>query len=75
MGGSIRNDVTANVTHVVANVAGGEKYHRAAVFRVPILNLQWVLASWEHRCDFNFSATNEAFMVCLDDILFVIDRG
>lgn len=68
MGGSIRKDVTAKVTHLIANVAGGEKYQYAAVFRVPIMNLEWVLASWEHRHDLNFSATNETFLVSLKKI-------
>lgn len=63
MGGSVRKGVTAKVTHLIANVAGGEKYQYAAVFRVPIMNLHWVLASWDHRSDLNFSATNEAFVV------------
>lgn len=66
MGGSIRKDVTAKVTHLIANMAGGEKYQYAAVFRVPIMNLEWVFASWEQRDNLNFSATNEAFVVSLN---------
>ncbi|XP_065163646.1 protein ECT2 isoform X4 [Atheta coriaria] len=62
MGGSIRRDMSVKVTHLIANVSGGDKYQYAVTFRVPIMNLDWVLASWEHRHDTNFNANSESFM-------------
>ncbi|KAK9696112.1 BRCA1 C Terminus (BRCT) domain [Popillia japonica] len=62
MGGSIRKDMSAKVTHLIANVSGGDKYHYAATFRVPIMHLQWVLASWEYRDDIEFSASMDSFI-------------
>lgn len=63
MGGSIRKDMSAKVTHLIANVSGGDKYQYAATFRVPVMNLQWVHASWEHRQELEFTATLDTFMV------------
>lgn len=63
MGGSIRKDMSAKVTHLIANVSGGEKYQYAATFRVPIMHLEWVLASWECRDDIEFGATMDTFLV------------
>lgn len=65
MGGSIRKDMSAKVTHLIANTSGGEKYQYAATFRVPIMHLQWVLASWEYKDDIKFSATMDSFVVSL----------
>lgn len=63
MGGSIRKDMSAKVTHLIANVSGGDKYQYAATFRVPIMHLQWVLDSWERKYDLTFSATSDIFIV------------
>ncbi|KAJ8972508.1 hypothetical protein NQ314_000152 [Rhamnusium bicolor] len=62
MGGSIRKDMSAKVTHLIANICGGDKYQYAATFRVPVMNLQWVHASWEHRHELDFTATLDIFM-------------
>ncbi|XP_019767152.1 protein ECT2 isoform X2 [Dendroctonus ponderosae] len=63
MGGSIRRDMTAKVTHLIANSCGGDKYQYASTFKVPVMNLQWVLDSWEqNRWDLDFSASQEMFM-------------
>ncbi|XP_050308869.1 protein ECT2 isoform X2 [Anthonomus grandis grandis] len=63
MGGSIRKDMTAKVTHLIANSCGGEKYQYASTFKVPVLNLQWVHDSWNrHRNDVNFTASQDSFM-------------
>lgn len=55
--------MSAKVTHLIANVSGGEKYQYAVTFRVPIMHLQWVLTSWEYRDDIEFSASMDSFVV------------
>ncbi|XP_060518984.1 protein ECT2 isoform X2 [Cylas formicarius] len=62
MGGSIRRDMTAKVTHLIANTCGGDKYQYASTFKVPVMNLQWVVSSWEKRLDLDFSATLDTFV-------------
>lgn len=69
MGGSIRKDMSAKVTHLIANVSGGDKYQYAATFRVPIMHLQWVLDSWERKYDLTFSATSDTFIVSTDLVI------
>lgn len=63
MGGSIRKDMCSKVTHLIANVSGGSKYQYAATFRVPVMNLDWVFASWEKRHEVGFNATQDVFIV------------
>lgn len=63
MGGSIRKEMSAKVTHLIANFSGGDKYQYAATFRLPVMNLQWVYACWEHRNELDFIATLDTFMV------------
>ncbi|KAG5896615.1 hypothetical protein JTB14_009526 [Gonioctena quinquepunctata] len=63
MGGSIRKDMSAKVTHLIANTCGGEKYQYAVTFRLPVMNLQWVYASWERRHEMDFIATLDTFVV------------
>lgn len=63
MGGSIRKEMSAKVTHLIANVIGGDKYQYAVTFRVPVMHLSWVLESWERRDDIAFSAIVDTFMV------------
>lgn len=65
MGGSIRKDMSAKVTHLIANVSGGDKYQYAATFRVPVMNMQWVYDSWEKRTDDTFFAIQDSFVVSL----------
>ncbi|XP_063902868.1 protein ECT2 isoform X4 [Zophobas morio] len=62
MGGSIRKNISQKVTHLIANVCGGEKYRYAAIFRVPVMDPQWVYASWQKRNEMNFSATLDVFV-------------
>ncbi|XP_044752577.1 protein ECT2 isoform X2 [Coccinella septempunctata] len=62
MGGSIRKEMSAKVTHLIAYTCGGQKYHYAATFKVPVLNQSWVLDAWEERYDLDFSATNDNFL-------------
>lgn len=65
MGGSIRKDVSEKVTHLIANVVGGEKYIYAKTFRVPTMNRQWVYDSWERRNDLDFRATQDKIIVSI----------
>lgn len=62
MGGSIRKDMGAKVTHLIANSRGGEKYLYAATFRVPIMSEAWVTACWEQRNNVGVTATQPEFM-------------
>lgn len=65
MGGSIRKDMTAKVTHLIANITSGDKYQYATTFRVPVMNMHWVHSSWEKRHDISFSATLDTFVVSI----------
>nr|XP_023015311.1 protein ECT2 isoform X2 [Leptinotarsa decemlineata] len=62
MGGSIRKDMSAKVTHLIANSCGGEKYQYAVTFRLPVMNLQWVHSSWKRRHELDFVATLDTFV-------------
>lgn len=68
MGGSIRKDMSGKVTHLIANFSGGDKYQYAATFRLPIMNLHWVYASWEHRNELDFVATLDTFVVSISEL-------
>lgn len=63
MGGSIRKDMSGRVTHLIANVSGGEKYQYAVTFRLPVVHQTWVFESWCRRNDVAFEATADAFIV------------
>lgn len=63
MGGSVRKEMSAKVTHLIANVSGGYKYQYATTFRVPVMHFNWVLDSWEQRNNLDFVATNDTFIV------------
>lgn len=63
MGGSIRKEMSAKVTHLIAYTCGGQKYHYAATFKVPVLNQSWVLNAWKEKYALDFSATNDPFLV------------
>ncbi|XP_049854800.1 protein ECT2 isoform X5 [Schistocerca gregaria] len=62
MGGSIRKDMVAKVTHLIANNCGGEKYRYAVTFRVPIMSDTWVYKCWEQRDKVGFSAVSDEMM-------------
>ncbi|XP_044595341.1 protein ECT2 isoform X2 [Cotesia glomerata] len=51
MGGSIRKEMGAKVTHLIANCCGGDKYRYAVTFRVPIMSMNWVVALWDAKND------------------------
>ncbi|PSN46974.1 hypothetical protein C0J52_11128 [Blattella germanica] len=62
MGGSIRKDMVAKVTHLIANGCGGEKYQYAVTFRLPVMSEAWVYSLWEKRNEVPLSATSEEMM-------------
>ncbi|KAG7204253.1 hypothetical protein KM043_002078 [Ampulex compressa] len=59
MGGSIRKEMGAKVTHLIANCCGGDKYRYAVTFRVPIMSMDWVSALWNTKDDISSYANNE----------------
>ncbi|XP_077293738.1 epithelial cell transforming 2 pebble isoform X3 [Arctopsyche grandis] len=63
MGGSIRKDMSARVTHLIANSSGGEKYKYATTFRVPVVDRAWVERFWGDRNIVERRALDEALLV------------
>lgn len=63
MGGSIRKDMSARVTHLIANSSGGEKYKYATTFRVPIVDRAWVERFWGDRNVVERRAVDDALLV------------
>ncbi|XP_028856552.1 protein ECT2 isoform X2 [Denticeps clupeoides] len=61
MGGTIRKDFSAKVTHLIAHSTHGEKYRLAVCMGTPILTPAWILKAWEFRDDINFHAGDEEF--------------
>ncbi|KAL2089723.1 hypothetical protein ACEWY4_014411 [Coilia grayii] len=61
MGGAIRKDFSAKVTHLVAHSTHGEKFRLAVCMGTPILTPSWILKAWEHRDNINFHAGDESF--------------
>ncbi|XP_057327656.1 protein ECT2 isoform X3 [Microplitis mediator] len=59
MGGSIRKEMGAKVTHLIANCCGGDKYRYAVTFRVPIMSMNWVVALWDAKNDATSYGNNE----------------
>ena len=59
MGGSIRKEMGAKVTHLIANCCGGEKYRYAVTFRVPIMSMNWVTALWDMKENVTCYGNNE----------------
>lgn len=57
MGGSIRKDMVAKVTHLIANCCGGDKYQYATTFKVPVMSQDWVTACWDQRKDLTLCST------------------
>ena len=58
MGGSIKNEMSEKVTHLIAASAMGEKYHYAVTFNIPVMNQQWVHTAWAHRDDIGAQAAS-----------------
>ncbi|XP_062412002.1 protein ECT2 isoform X3 [Sardina pilchardus] len=61
MGGTIRKDFSAKVTHLVAHSTHGEKYRVAVCMGTPILTPDWILKAWEQRDNIHFHAGDESF--------------
>nr|XP_031831162.1 protein ECT2 isoform X5 [Nomia melanderi] len=59
MGGSIRKEMGAKVTHLIANCCGGDKYRYAVTFRVPVMSMDWVTALWNAKDDISSYGNNE----------------
>ncbi|XP_017879867.1 protein ECT2 isoform X2 [Ceratina calcarata] len=59
MGGSIRKEMGAKVTHLIANCCGGDKYRYAVTFRVPIMSMEWVTALWNAKDNVSSYGNNE----------------
>lgn len=63
MGGSIRKEMSASVTHLIAHGCGGKKYQYAITFRVPVMSEEWVFSAWERRKELGFGAAATDFTV------------
>ncbi|KAJ8418844.1 hypothetical protein AAFF_G00003430 [Aldrovandia affinis] len=61
MGGTIRKDFSAKVTHLIAHSTHGEKYRLAVCMGTPILTPDWIHAAWERRDEASFCAGDEEF--------------
>uniref|UniRef100_A0A3B3Z3T9 Epithelial cell transforming 2 n=1 Tax=Poecilia mexicana TaxID=48701 RepID=A0A3B3Z3T9_9TELE len=61
MGGTIRKDFSAKVTHLVAYSTHGEKYRLAVCMGTPILSPSWIQKAWEKRDHVHFHANDEEF--------------
>ncbi|XP_053094343.1 protein ECT2 isoform X1 [Pangasianodon hypophthalmus] len=61
MGGTIRKDFSAKVTHLIAHSTHGEKYRLAVCMGTPILTPDWIHKAWEHKDNINFHAGDEEF--------------
>lgn len=62
MGGSVRRDLNASVTHLIANCTSGEKYRTAVSLDIPIMGRDWVYQCWEHREDTTAKAVDSIFI-------------
>ncbi|XP_076033603.1 protein ECT2-like isoform X2 [Oratosquilla oratoria] len=62
MGGSVKNELSERVTHLLAHSSTGEKYQYAVTFSIPVMGEDWVNASWAHRDEIGARADSEALM-------------
>ncbi|XP_042228864.1 protein ECT2-like isoform X2 [Homarus americanus] len=60
MGGSVKNEIKENVTHLLAYSSMGEKYQYAVTFNIPVMGEDWVHAAWAHRDEAEARADTEA---------------
>nr|XP_045600854.1 protein ECT2-like isoform X3 [Procambarus clarkii] len=60
MGGSVKNEIKENVTHLLAYSSTGEKYQYAVTFNIPVMGEDWVHAAWAHRDEAEARADSEA---------------
>lgn len=59
MGGSVKNEIKDNVTHLLAYASTGEKYQYAVTFNIPVMGEDWVHAAWAHRDEAEARADTE----------------
>ncbi|XP_045200186.2 protein ECT2-like isoform X2 [Mercenaria mercenaria] len=62
MAGNVRRDFKSNVTHLVANVIGGEKYEYAVGLGTPIMSRDWLNRVWTERDMIDFRADDSCVM-------------
>ncbi|XP_066924148.1 protein ECT2-like [Clytia hemisphaerica] len=62
MGGSVRRDFSGKITHLVANLAQGQKYKNAVNLGKHIMTDGWVLEAWEKRHTSSFKASESSFV-------------
>lgn len=74
MGGSIRKEMGAKVTHLIANCCGGDKYRYAVTFRVPVMSMDWMTALWNAKDDISSYGNNEELVIILLRINYVFIR-
>ncbi|KOC62025.1 Protein ECT2 [Habropoda laboriosa] len=75
MGGSIRKEMGAKVTHLIANCCGGDKYRYAVTFRVPIMSMEWVTALWNAKDDISSYGNNEDLVTDLGSHQYKISNN
>ncbi|KAL9906287.1 protein ECT2 isoform X1 [Glossina fuscipes] len=61
MGGGIRKDMNAQITHLISTHSSGDKYVYAKTFRLTVVRPAWVYAAWEQRDKPGFRANTEEF--------------
>nr|AUG84409.1 ECT2 [Platynereis dumerilii] len=59
MGGGIRRDISARVTHLVANSTSGEKYRLAVSMGIKIMTEDWIHRCWENKENLEFNPVDE----------------
>lgn len=73
MGGSIRKDFDCSkITHLIANKVGGEKYHYAVTFKIPVMCASWVRSAWEQRHELGIRATDYTLVMEKEGYLYQI---
>lgn len=61
MGGSIKNEMSERVTHLIANCyASDDKYKYALIFKLSIMSKNWIDQLWEERDNPIIFGDNEA---------------
>lgn len=58
------------VTHLVAQRCGGDKYHYAMAFRVPIVGASWVHDAWAMRSQPDYCASDPTTIVSHERITY-----
>lgn len=69
MGGSVKNEIKENVTHLLAYSSTGEKYQYANTFNIPIMSEDWVHAAWAHRDEVGARASTVSMVSDLTALL------